>query len=511
MNKLLVVKRCTILSALILGLAACGGGGGTPAGVANTSSLPLAASNNNPYAAISADNKFTPGTGKLVAEIRPNGLSARYGSDEVYKAKVDKVLELLKEVVVEVGAQVKWPSDVNAVFSGCGQLNAFFGANFNVHDTFRTDDFGPVPDPASTYGANNIGSTLVFCHELTEPAIKYFEDLPNSEIEGFLQGDATDADELRLQATVTFLLQVLFHEVGHGLDQMLLPSIAFVQDETKFKIPVAGTCGAGANCKTNADDFADWIGALILNGAIEGAIEDEPLATRPEETAKWFGSLVLAINAWEVVMGPGGGTAHSTTESRQLNFACFAYGGLEPIRVYDMANGGQYLAALTAQITPFTPNLCLEAVILNEKTTETELGSFIKDDDTTDTPASGSDTEAESNNVAAAANTIVSTITGAVNGSTGSDGPTGSDPLDYFKFTPTSSGSHTVTLTWTGAADLDLYVEDSSEGPISSSATSAGQLETVFVNLTVGVAVLIKVRGFETSSAAVDYTLTIAQ
>jgi hypothetical protein len=506
----------------VLSIAGCGGGGsGAPAaatssGATSTSTLPLAATNNNPYAAISADNKLTPGTGKLVAEIRPNGLSARYGSDEVYKAKVDKVLALLKEVVVEVGDQVKWPSDVNAVFSGCGQLNAFFGANFNVHDTFRTDDFGPVPDPASTYGANSIGSTLVFCHELTEPAIKYFEDLPNSEIEGFLQGDATDADELRLQATVTFLLQVLFHEVGHGLDQMLLPSIAFVQDETKFKIPVAGTCGAGANCMTNADDFADWIGALILNGAIEGAIEDEPLATRPEETAKWFGSLVLAINAWEVVMGPSGGTAHSTTESRQLNFACFAYGGLEPIRDYDVANGGHYLAALTEQITPFTPNLCKEAVILNLKTTETELGSFIKDDDTTDTtdtPPSGSGTEAEPNNDSGTANTIVSTITVAVNGAVdGSENPIGSDPLDYFEFTPTSTGSYIVTLTWTGTTDLDFFVLNSQEGSISDDGvTESSQPETASVNLTEGVAVLIKVQGYETSGAAVDYTLTITQ
>jgi hypothetical protein len=501
MNKLSLVKRCTILSALILGLAACGGGGGTPA----TSTLSAAASNFNPYAAISAENKFAPGTGKLVAEIRPNGLSARYGSDAEYKAKVDQVLVLLKDVVADVGDQVKWPSDVNAVFSGCGSVNAFFGSNWNVHGALGSDALGPIADPTGTYGANSIGSTLVFCHELTEKAIKYFEELPANDIAAsFTVGDP---DENRINATVMFLLQVLFHEVGHGLNQMLLPSIAFVQDEIKFKIPVAGTCGAGANCETSAEDFADWIAALILSSVIEDAIEDEPLATRPTETASLFGSLVLGINAWEPVMGLGGGTAHSTTNSRQYNIACFAYGGLESIRDFDLANGSQYINALREGITPYTPNLCKEAFILNERTSETELGSFIKDDDTTDTPASGSDTESEPNNVAAAANTIVSTITGAVNGNPSNS--TG-DPLDYFKFTPTSSGSHTVTLTWTGAADLDLFVEDSSENAISSSAGS-DQPETVIVNLTAGVAVLIKVLGYDTSGAAVDYTLTIAQ
>jgi hypothetical protein len=294
--------------------------------------------------------------------------------------------------------------------------------------------------------------------------------------------------------------------LGHGLDQMLLID---GDDSIKkqFRIPVANTCNSPTTpCDTIGEDFADWISSSIMISIIEAVIEEDP-----KETGKYLAGLITALEAWEGIFGAGGGAVHSKTVSRQVNMACYAFGGIEAIRTADGDSGNRLGNFLTTKGLDL--NNCETSYTFNDNLTETLLGKYVDADttdttDTTDTPASGSGTESEPNNVAAAANTIVSTTTGAVNGSTG--GPTGSDPQDYFKFTPTSSGSHTVTLTWTGAADLDLYVEDSSENQISSSATF-NQPETVSINLTVGVAVLIKVLGFETSGAAVDYTLTIAQ
>jgi hypothetical protein len=488
MNKLLIAKRCTILSALILGLAACGGGGGTPAAATTATTA----------------GKYDPGIGKLIPEVRPNGYSARYTTDPQYKALIDAVTAGSAEVLGEVGGLIKWPFDIPAIFSGCGELNAFFGSNVDMHAYLKGEG---VTDPALTFGNNHDGAVLVMCHELTEANVAYFL---KPEVMERLEFHYSNTEATITEAVTLSLLmwewQVMFHELGHGLDQMLLID---GDDSIKkqFRIPVANTCNSPTTpCDTIGEDFADWISSSIMISIIEAVIEEDP-----KETGKYLAGLITALEAWEGIFGAGGGAVHSKTVSRQVNMACYAFGGIEAIRTADGDSGNRLGNFLTTKGLDL--NNCETSYTFNDNLTETLLGKYVDADttdttDTTDTPASGSGTESEPNNVAAAANTIVSTTTGAVNGSTG--GPTGSDPQDYFKFTPTSSGSHTVTLTWTGAADLDLYVEDSSENQISSSATF-NQPETVSINLTVGVAVLIKVLGFETSGAAVDYTLTIAQ
>ena len=482
MNKLLIVKRCTILSALILGLAACGGGGGTPATTTATTAT---------------TGKYDPGIGKLIPEVRPNGYSARYTTDPQYKALIDAVTAGSAEVLGEVGGLIKWPFDIPAIFSGCGELNAFF-ATTDMHAYLKGEG---VTNPALTFGNNHDGAVLVMCHELTEANVAYFLDpLRKERIVEYYKFTEATYNEAITTSLLMWEWQVMFHELGHGLDVMLLVD---GDDSIKkqFRIPVANTCNSPTDpCDTIGEDFADWISSSIMISIIEAGIEEDP-----KETGKYLAGLITALEAWEGIFGAGGGAVHSKTVSRQVNMACYAFGGIEAIRTADGDSENRLGTFLATK--GLDPNDCEANYTFNDNLTETLLGKYV-DDDTTDTPASGSGAESEPNNVAAAANTIVSTITGAVNGST--NGTTGSDPQDYFKFTPTSSGSHTVTLTWTGAADLDLFVEDSSENAILSSAGS-DQPETVIVNLTAGVAVLIKVLGYDTSGAAVDYTLTIAQ
>jgi hypothetical protein len=82
-------------------------------------------------------------------------------------------------------------------------------------------------------------------------------------------------------------------------------------------------------------------------------------------------------------------------------------------------------------------------------------------------------------------------------------------------FTPSQSGSLTATLTWTAAADLDLYVTAASctGYPLDScvilarSIASTGTREETTLSVTSGTALLLWVDSFTPATAA-SYTIT---
>lgn len=509
-NKFNILTRLLIFSALVFGLAACGGGGSAPAGVTTptTPTTPSGVGNSDPSAALPV--KLEPGIGKLIPEVRTNGYSARYTTDADYKTLVDAVTAGSAEVLGLVGDLIKWPENIPAVFSGCGAKNAFFGGNFDMH-AFLTKE--GVADPTLTFGNNNIGAMLVMCHEITEANVAYF--LKPETIAAIETNFNADTEDKRAEALTLSLLifewQVMFHEVGHGLDQMLLKDDANNTTKKQFKIPLLNTCNSPTTpCDTIGEDFADWISSSIIISIIEDAIEDEPAMAD-----QYLGALFTALDAWEGVLGEGGGAVHSKLESRQINMACYAYGGIPALKTADANSGnklGTFLATKLGDIA-----VCDTNYQFNDNLTDTLLGQYIKNEPDGGTgtgggSGSGSGTESEPNNDGATANTIVSTITGSVHGSVDAqEDPIGPDPFDGFKFTPPSSNSYTVTLTWTGAADLDFVVLDGQENLISNDGAQPQgvQPETASVNLTAGVPVFIRVQGFETSGSAVNYTLTI--
>jgi hypothetical protein len=84
------------------------------------------------------------------------------------------------------------------------------------------------------------------------------------------------------------------------------------------------------------------------------------------------------------------------------------------------------------------------------------------------------------------------------------------------RLTPTSGGTHTVTLTWTGTADLDLYVTAASctgYPPdactlLARATSSAGVREEVTVTAVAGTPLLLWVDNFSATTTAA-YTMVV--
>lgn len=82
-------------------------------------------------------------------------------------------------------------------------------------------------------------------------------------------------------------------------------------------------------------------------------------------------------------------------------------------------------------------------------------------------------------------------------------------------FTPTTSGSYIVTLTWTGTSDLDLYVTASNCtgyppdacSVLARSTSSSGTREEVTLTMTAGTALLVWIDNFGLSTTT--YTVVV--
>lgn len=374
--KLKVVAKALILSSLTAGLIACGGGGGsTPAAAVTTTAPPAGTGNANPSAALTT--QFTPADGKLIPQVRPNGYTAKYTTNADYRKFVDVITAQSAIALGNVGGLVKWPFDIPAIFSGCGYLNALFGSQFDMHAHIRTKS---AIDPTVTFGANNVGDALIMCHELTEANVTYFLDpasiakIHTNFSSTFADPGMPTVDELAAALSLSVLLfewQVMFHELGHGLDQMLLKD-GDNAIKKQFMIPKLNTCNSPTiPCDTIGEDFADWISSLIMVELIK--IE---LAATPAQSVGYFAALFTALDAWEGVLGAGGGAVHSKTDSRQANMACYAYGGIPELRTAEANSGGvltNYLAARNVNIIT-----CEASYAFNVNLTETLLAPFVK-------------------------------------------------------------------------------------------------------------------------------------
>ena len=126
------LNNIVAIGALSIGLVACGGDGG---------SAPAASAVVQPVTVV----------GKLVPDVRSRSFSSTYGTDEDYKNLVDAFLVAMNELVVEIDSVVKWQSDIPVIFSGCGQLNAFFSPEVDLHASFAADG---VADPTPVFVAH---------------------------------------------------------------------------------------------------------------------------------------------------------------------------------------------------------------------------------------------------------------------------------------------------------------------------------------------------------------------
>lgn len=330
---------------LTLALSACGGGGG------------------GGTAAPQSD-------GVLVPDVRSLSLSTEYSTDTSYKELVDGFLQFMDDTIVENKNVVKWESDIPVIFSGCGAINAFFGAGVDIHAQLQSLQ----PDPVSTFGPNATGNVIVMCHELTEAVLKYYFRNPagrQSIVNIF--GPSTEEEILQaaLVTALIFEFQVLFHEIGHGLDALLIKDT--LNNDTKrqnFVIPIPDACGK-QGCDTVKEDFADWIGSQRLIEALKMDFADDPTLVSYFSKA-WVSSLI----AWDI-LGPGGNDLiHGTTLARQVNMLCYTYGALPEFRAADTANGSPLANLVASQ--GLDPAGCEATYQANTTATTTLLGSFLK-------------------------------------------------------------------------------------------------------------------------------------
>lgn len=326
------LKAASVLMASIA-LVACGGGGGTATPAETTTPV---------VSGFTVTPGVTPSTGKLIPEVRQSGHEDLYLSDPTHKQRTDAIITATKDAVTDLQSAFKWPSDVPVVFSGCGQVNAFFGTlsgtNFGVHDVLA--QFG-VADPSLEFGTNITGSNvLIMCHELTEKATQVFFN--DSEVQTTINGLVQEIEEATPTAdqiatfqnlsAFMFELQVLLHEIGHGLDTVFLKDSANNAIKTEnFSIPLINTCSEPA-CDTLSEDFADWISAAI----IIDVLKDEIL-TDTDNASNLAGAWLVALEAWPSVFAAGGDAAHGFTKSRQANMLCYAYGAIPELRGADVS------------------------------------------------------------------------------------------------------------------------------------------------------------------------------
>lgn len=309
-------------------------------------------------------------SGKLVADFRANGLSSEYEANEGYKALVDAFLEGMKEIVVEIDTAIKWGVDIPVVFSGCGTENAFFSS---ASEPVSMHAGLGLADPETVFGPDVVSQyAVVYCHELTERALQTFmQDSYTATIGSLFGTDLESTVEGYVYSALVFELQVLFHELGHGLDKVLIKDS--VDNTTKlqnFAIPIANQCNQ-VGCDTISEDFADWIAAYLLTEAMK-----EEFAENANDALKFAAGFIVASSAWPDIMGAGGDVAHGYTEARQANILCYTYGGLPELREAD-ANSLNYQLANVLAAYGLDSVTCENTYQANATATTTLLGSYI--------------------------------------------------------------------------------------------------------------------------------------
>ena len=326
--------------------------------------------------------------GKLVPEVRAEGLSAGALVPGDYRDVLDFVLTSMSSLTADVSTNILWPKDIPLKFAGCGTLNAFMG-NFPVSVTaFEVLDFfnnATSPrDWTSTAGANFADTDMSFmCHELTEAIVKAFYVNRDAALladygKYFFSGSPTNqADEIKaaagLSATV-MALEVLFHELGHGVDKVLLQDDAANSKKgvANFTYPFANVCGQ-ASCNTVTEDFADWFAMYVMAEEIRRST----IGTSAGDIKLYVGAMVVATTNWTKVFGQGGGDAvHGLTSKRQSNMACYLYGSSPEFRKADADNGGRLAGLMVAE--GLNPDNCEPVYTKNADSTQRFLGPYLK-------------------------------------------------------------------------------------------------------------------------------------
>ncbi|MFT6907370.1 MAG: hypothetical protein ACJAS1_004048 [Oleiphilaceae bacterium] len=371
-------KQCLTISILALGLAGCGGSGSSTTTTTGAVGVDGVEGLEGSQGISTLVEKLAPGTGKLIIDVRSTGYSERYETDAAYKGMVDVVISAASETLGEVGGQIKWPKDIPSIFSGCGTVNAFFVALtpdlVNAMET-QTD----ASNVATKFGETiKDSSALVVCHEYSEKIVSTLMD-PGSKatIQTAFNIESDDDINDAIGITSFFLvMQGALHEVGHALDGLLLKD----PDNTvksQFQIPVANVCGT-APCSSIKEDFGDWIQSAILIEAIKDEIEEDP-----ESTERYLNVFKLSVTAWQSlfpdnVNSPGDGK-HSTTEARQYNMLCWAYGAIPEFRTADLDSGGKIGTLLATKLGDIAT--CEQSYAANEILTETLLGEYVNNED----------------------------------------------------------------------------------------------------------------------------------
>ena len=348
-----LIPIITITCSVLL-LSACGGGGGGDTAAPTTT--PTAVS------------------GKFLPEVRVNGHTPLYNKPHI-KTVTDRFLADIAGALKENESVIKWPSNLPVVFSGCGTENAFFSPGLDLHADFAKEG---VADPVATFGPNITGPAIVMCHDLTEKAIDtFFENLTiaNTIIQLFgidpATASAEEAAVAILMPALMFEMTVLLHEVGHAMDDLLIKDS--ISDSVKlqnFEIPLQNQCGK-PGCNTIDEDFADWVSASVFVKTLKDAITADP--TQAEVIAK---SWLVALGAWDIIIGPGGDVAHGFTKARQVNMLCYGYGGIPELRTAD-ANSLNNALATTISSQGLDPSRCETIYNINDTSTKNLLGSFM--------------------------------------------------------------------------------------------------------------------------------------
>ncbi|MCG7929556.1 MAG: PPC domain-containing protein [Candidatus Thiodiazotropha lotti] len=88
-------------------------------------------------------------------------------------------------------------------------------------------------------------------------------------------------------------------------------------------------------------------------------------------------------------------------------------------------------------------------------------------------------------------------------------GNSSNDVHDYFEYTPSQSGTVTVTLSGFGANDFDLFLRSSS-GVVIDSSESVNTQERIVFTASAGATYFISVMAYQTSGMTISYDLNIA-
>ena len=281
---------------------------------------------------------------------------------------LDAFLDGFAEVVeAELAGAIAWPEDVPALLTGCDAPNAFFAAfpeRTSLHAALG------VPDPEGTFGPDVVTrAAIVHCNELAEAALATF--LLDPRYVGAVAQVFEDPARGVLFTALVFTLQVFAHELGHGLDRLLLDDPTGAVKRERFAFPLNGSCAA-PDCDTVAEDFADWISAYLF----AESLEEDSVGLGPAEALELAGGYTVAWVAWAEILGAGGGPLHGFTQARQANMLCYVHGGSAALRRADAESLDGALAGLLARWVG-DPAECERIHAANAAATEELLGPHL--------------------------------------------------------------------------------------------------------------------------------------